>query len=106
MSVRRPDERAQETRASSFAARPPAASVGPRTATFDHRGTTSRNTARDVATTWRTATWRTATWRTPVWPLFLLGFALLCLGLLIGPRLATVDDAGYNCVGSVHLAGP
>src|SRR5215467_11683720 len=54
----------------------------------------------------RPATWRAATWRTPIWPLFLLGFALLCLGLLIGPRLATVDDAGYNCVGSVHLAGP
>ncbi len=44
--------------------------------------------------------------RMPVWPLFLLGFALLGVGLLIGPRLATNDEAGYNCVGSVALAGP
>jgi len=43
--------------------------------------------------------------RPPVWPLFLIGFWLLCLGLLIGPRVPAVD-AGYNCVGNVELWGP
>src|SRR5262249_248065 len=44
--------------------------------------------------------------RTSAWPLFLLGFALFGLGLLIGPRLSTDDEAGYHCVGNVALAGP
>jgi hypothetical protein len=43
--------------------------------------------------------------RPPVWPLFLIGFWLLCLGLLVGPRVPAVD-AGYNCVGNVELWGP
>jgi hypothetical protein len=43
--------------------------------------------------------------RPPIWPLFLIGLALLCLGLLIGPRVPAAD-AGYNCVGNVALEGP
>jgi hypothetical protein len=43
--------------------------------------------------------------RPPIWPLFLIGFALLCLGLLIGPRVPDAD-AGYNCIGNVELPGP
>ena len=45
------------------------------------------------------------TWRSPAWPVFLIGFALLSLGLLIGPRVPD-RDAGYNCVGNVYLHGP
>ena len=79
-----------ETHASAGAIPP----IGGRATTFDAPSPT------DVLG----AAWPIA--RMPVWPLFLLGFALLCLGLLIGPRLATEDEAGYNCVGSVALAGP
>src|ERR1700730_8584234 len=43
--------------------------------------------------------------RPPIWPLFLIGFALLCLGLLVGPRVPDAD-AGYNCIGNVELSGP
>jgi hypothetical protein len=43
--------------------------------------------------------------RASIWPLFLIGFALLSLGFLIGPRVPDVD-AGYNCVGNVALHGP
>ena len=45
------------------------------------------------------------TWRSPAWPVFLIGFALLGLGLLIGPRVPD-RDAGYNCVGNIYLRGP
>src|ERR1700704_5699211 len=41
----------------------------------------------------------------PIWPLFLIGFALLSLGLLIGPRVPDAD-AGANCIGNVELPGP
>jgi hypothetical protein len=44
-------------------------------------------------------------WRSPAWPIFLIGFALLGLGLLIGPRVPD-RDAGYNCIGNVDLEGP
>jgi hypothetical protein len=43
--------------------------------------------------------------RPPIWPLFLIGFALLSLGLLIGPRVPDAD-AGANCIGNVELPGP
>jgi len=43
--------------------------------------------------------------RPPIWPMFLIGFALLSLGLLIGPRVPDAD-AGTNCIGNVELPGP
>ena len=43
--------------------------------------------------------------RLPIWPMFLIGFALLSLGLLIGPRVPDAD-AGTNCIGNVELPGP
>jgi hypothetical protein len=68
----------------------------------------SGNRARAVA--WENARslfdfagWRAS--RPPVWPCFLIGLALLCFGLLIGPRVPAVD-AGYHCVGNVALKGP
>src|SRR5262249_48854437 len=51
------------------------------------------------------ATRAAETWRSPAWPIFLIGFALLSLGLLIGPRVPD-QDAGYNCIGNVYLHGP
>src|SRR5689334_9281136 len=53
----------------------------------------------------RSAARSAATWRSPAWPIFLIGFALLGLGLLIGPRVPD-RDAGYNCIGNVDLEGP
>ncbi len=47
----------------------------------------------------------TETWRRSIWPCFLIAFGVLCLGLLIGPRVPDAD-AGYNCVGNVKLNGP
>jgi len=45
------------------------------------------------------------TWRWAIWPLFLLGFAVLGAGLLIGPRVPAAD-AGAACVGNVELSPP
>jgi hypothetical protein len=45
------------------------------------------------------------TWRWAIWPLFLLGFAVLSAGLLIGPRVPS-KDAGAACVGNIELSGP
>jgi hypothetical protein len=98
------DERAQDARASSFGARQPA-QLGARAATLDHSGAAPAGAVRDASTTWRSATGRLATWRSPAWPLFLIGFALFGLGLLIGPRVPAAD-AKYNCVGNVQLEGP
>jgi hypothetical protein len=45
------------------------------------------------------------TWRRPIWAWFLLGFALLCTGLLVGPRVpAAAEDS--LCVGNIELQGP
>src|SRR5262249_23472767 len=44
-------------------------------------------------------------WRPAIWPLFLIAFGLMCVGLLIGPRVPD-KDAGYNCIGNVELPGP
>jgi hypothetical protein len=46
-----------------------------------------------------------ATAHPPVWLGFLFGFALLCAGLLIGPRVPD-SDAGSLCVGNIGLPGP
>ena len=92
MSIREPEDRARRERDVLPAAdRHPAA---------DARALDPRVAA--PASVVRVAT---ATWRSPAWPVFLIGFALLSLGLLIGPRVPD-RDAGYNCVGNVYLHGP
>lgn len=85
MTIRERDERTPSLGVSQ--------SIGRRAATLDERG------AAPVLPDTRAA------WRWPIWPLFLIGFVLLCLGLLIGPRVPDAD-AGYNCVGNVALEGP
>src|SRR6266705_1939624 len=41
----------------------------------------------------------------PAWRWFLLGFALIMVGFLVGPRIPDASQS-ENCVGNIYLPGP
>src|ERR1700694_3396090 len=73
------------------------------------RSVTGTFTAALGANQARAASWLRTAWSAlrldPTWRWFMLGFALLMAGYLVGPRIADADQ-NEKCVGNITLPGP